>query len=974
MKSRLTAPLVLISFLSVCNALTARNQRVWPVSNSASMDLPQSDAFGPKVYSGGSYDFHRGIDIPTPLGTFLVAIADGVVRIPTSGFSYPVVQVVHSRADWDAAELDSPFWTEPAGQWYYSTYSYVSQIMLPNGTAVTKGTVIAKSGSSSGIEHLQFDIRRTTSKISAFNPWRALPYNDSNTLLLSGLQLVPTASGFNISVNVTTAAYDLTFNRIALAFKDAMGQAVPADPAQVWHFDFEEANYITNDITLDGSNVQSGILIQPDLLSETSTSYRIRFTFIDRQLPASAATVHATGTTVTGFQHTVSTGASATPPAPAPPPPVPTSVRADRVWPLSNSATIDMPQSSPFGPRLKAAENFRYDWHRGIDIWTPFGTPMVAIADGIVRINGSHPDFADGVIQVMHTGWDESELDSSYWTEPTLKDGAFYATYLHISQSFVSLGQAVSKGEVIGLSGASVNEYDHLHFEIRRTYYSSDALNPWRALPYNGSDSLTVTTLDLTPAVGGTYNITVNVSVAPYDLTFNRIEIFLLDGQGANLTRNPTQKWHYDIEEANAAEPNEILLDNPFLDGILIAPGKFQNKSHTTVPQTRCSYVFTFVNRDVPLETVTILATGTSVFGYQHTLSRPVVADPPPPPPPSPPPPPPLSTRATRVWPVSGTATPDLPQSDVFGPKVSSTGVWDFHRGIDIPTPVGTNLVAIADGIVRIPSSGFSYPVVQVAHARADWAASEMDSPLWDEPAGAWYYATYAYVSQILVANGTAVAKGTVIAKSGSYSGVAHVQFDIRRTTTKTSVFNPWRALPSNGSNTLLVSALSLGAATPGGRNISVNISTASFDLTFNRIQLSFRDAQGGDVTPAPAAGQAWHFDFEEANYATDDVTLDGGNVQKGILIQVERFRTTSVRASYRFVFLNRAVPATAVSVVATGTTVTGYQQQVQVAVPAPAKRRRHLMGQGLASLVVEAGDEVAGKKKAVKRSRKVLM
>ena len=37
-----------------------------------------------------------------------------------------------------------------------------------------------------------------------------------------------------------------------------------------------------------------------------------------------------------------------------------TSTRHDRVWPLSGTSTVDLGQSSPFGPRQKASENFRY--------------------------------------------------------------------------------------------------------------------------------------------------------------------------------------------------------------------------------------------------------------------------------------------------------------------------------------------------------------------------------------------------------------------------------------------------------------------------------------------------------------------------------------------------------------------------------------------------------------------------------------
>ena len=35
------------------------------------------------------------------------------------------------------------------------------------------------------------------------------------------------------------------------------------------------------------------------------------------------------------------------------------SSRNDRVWPLSNSDSVDLGQSSPFGPRLKASQRFR---------------------------------------------------------------------------------------------------------------------------------------------------------------------------------------------------------------------------------------------------------------------------------------------------------------------------------------------------------------------------------------------------------------------------------------------------------------------------------------------------------------------------------------------------------------------------------------------------------------------------------------
>ena len=50
----------------------------------------------------------------------------------------------------------------------------------------------------------------------------------------------------------------------------------------------------------------------------------------------------------------------------------------------------------------------RYDFHRGVDIPIPIGTPLVAIDDGTVRIAGSHSAYGDGVVQVLFNVYIES--------------------------------------------------------------------------------------------------------------------------------------------------------------------------------------------------------------------------------------------------------------------------------------------------------------------------------------------------------------------------------------------------------------------------------------------------------------------------------------------------------------------------------------------------------------------------------------
>lgn len=45
----------------------------------------------------------------------------------------------------------------------------------------------------------------------------------------------------------------------------------------------------------------------------------------------------------------------------------------------------------------------RYDFHRGVDIPTPEGTPVHAIDGGSVRIAGSNPHYTDLLVQVYRS-------------------------------------------------------------------------------------------------------------------------------------------------------------------------------------------------------------------------------------------------------------------------------------------------------------------------------------------------------------------------------------------------------------------------------------------------------------------------------------------------------------------------------------------------------------------------------------------
>ena len=69
---------------------------------------------------------------------------------------------------------------------------------------------------------------------------------------------------------------------------------------------------------------------------------------------------------------------------------------------FGRAAHTDEPFSSTLGPRPLYSENNRYDFHRGLDIATPIGTPFFAVASGVVLIAGDDPSYSDPLVSVRH--------------------------------------------------------------------------------------------------------------------------------------------------------------------------------------------------------------------------------------------------------------------------------------------------------------------------------------------------------------------------------------------------------------------------------------------------------------------------------------------------------------------------------------------------------------------------------------------
>ncbi len=126
---------------------------------------------------------------------------------------------------------------------------------------------------------------------------------------------------------------------------------------------------------------------------------------------------------------------------------------APNLWPVDGQVTAS------FGERIDPF-NGEGAFHSGVDISSPYGTPIVAPADGVVT-------FAD--------------LLGGYGRLIMITHGNGITTrYGHLSGFAVTAGQSVHRGNVIGYVGASGRSTGpHLHYEVR---INDTPVNPYKYL------------------------------------------------------------------------------------------------------------------------------------------------------------------------------------------------------------------------------------------------------------------------------------------------------------------------------------------------------------------------------------------------------------------------------------------------------------------------------------------------------------
>lgn len=113
--------------------------------------------------------------------------------------------------------------------------------------------------------------------------------------------------------------------------------------------------------------------------------------------------------------------------------------------------------ASPFGWRDDPFTG-KKTFHRGYDIVTSYGNPVVATADGVV-IRCSNDKIGGNSVVISHRG-------------------GYTTRYLHLSKWLVKSGQKVKRGDTIGLVGTTGKATGpHVHYEV---HVNGRPVNPYR--------------------------------------------------------------------------------------------------------------------------------------------------------------------------------------------------------------------------------------------------------------------------------------------------------------------------------------------------------------------------------------------------------------------------------------------------------------------------------------------------------------
>lgn len=176
-------------------------------------------------------------------------------------------------------------------------------------------------------------------------------------------------------------------------------------------------------------------------------------------------------------------------------------VQGPQAWPMCSQQKIpgwwDSAPPAPPAPAPQGrctiipadgwdSQGFR-SGHDGIDIGAPWGTPIRAAAAGVI----------------MFAGWGDPDGYGAFIEQ--VSEGGARLQYGHISAWFVSPGQFVQAGQIIGEVGsAGSSTGPHLHFRV----HNPGPVDPWQWLNSQLCSQTPVPADPTPPAAGaGTYTV-----------------------------------------------------------------------------------------------------------------------------------------------------------------------------------------------------------------------------------------------------------------------------------------------------------------------------------------------------------------------------------------------------------------------------------------------------------------------------------
>ncbi len=281
------------------------------------------------------------------------------------------------------------------------------------------------------------------------------------------------------------------------------------------------------------------------------------------------------------------------------------------------------------------------------------------------------------------------------------------------------------------------------------------------------------------------------------------------------------------------------------------------------------------------------------------------------------------------IWPLGGTTTPDE-MNTPFGPRTDSAR-WDFHDGVDLPAPIGTTALAVANATVHREGAGGT-----------DGISSRHVVLRIDDPTGGVIYAYYLHLSAIdpAIFEGGNVTKGQPVGAVGDDDATySHLHFETRHgASTQVSSVHPLHYLPY-----------------PDTSNFSAPIADRFNRIGANmaaRIRFGAADRHEGDLIGAEVdlMNGATLLETRRVDFDLKTTTQEGNgdSFEWTGDIAVEGYQRSNMsgdgRLDLQYGLLVRELPAACDTLVARAIDLGGHTMaSAPIAVPAQVEEVRHL-------------------------------